>query len=90
VLEDARGVSKDVVVPESQYTIALSCEVTASSRIAIVSERVVPTVQFYDHPRFSAAEIRDERTEGVLPTELEAFQASVAQQQPEFSLRGCL
>jgi hypothetical protein len=55
-----------------------------------VSERVVPTVQFYDHPRFSAAEIRDERTEGVLPTELEAFQASVAPQQPEFSLRGCL
>jgi hypothetical protein len=51
---------------------------------------MVPAVQLYDHLHFRAAEIHDEWAEGVLPAELEAFQAAVAQQQPKLSFRRCL
>jgi len=70
--------------------VTLAREIAASSRIAIVSERVVAAVQLYDHFRLGAAKVDDKRSHRMLTAELEAGEAPVAKEKPQLSFRARL
>ncbi len=76
-LEHSRGISKNLVVPESQQSVALPFEVPAPSPIAIATERVLPSIQLDDKSSFRTAEIYDKRADRMLTAKLEAGQTAL-------------
>lgn len=64
--------SQYLMIPETQYTIASTLQITLTLLIVFRLQLMLPTVQLDDEPTFSADEIDDIGANGFLPFELQA------------------
>jgi hypothetical protein len=77
LLEYAFSKIEHVSVYESDDMIAISLKPNRSRRIVLGSRRMRVSVQFNDEPHFVTVEIRNERADAVLPSELESVELAV-------------
>jgi hypothetical protein len=69
-LENPISIAQGFVIPEAKHAIALSFEIRCAGFIGSPLQRVVTAVQLDDQLGFRTAEVRDERANGVLATEV--------------------
>ena len=89
-LNNPISVREDLLVPESQHSVALSFEQLGPRGIRILLKRVLATVKLDDELGFGAAEIRDEGADGMLSPELELGRPPVTESPPQLPLGICL
>jgi len=58
-----------LVVPEAQYAIALLCQKSSPSSVRFRLRGMLTAIQFHDQATFRAAEVGDEKTDGMLAPE---------------------
>jgi len=81
-LKHASGVFDHVVVPKTDYPVALACQTAVSDLVRRIV-RMLSTVNFYNQPAFAADEIDDVRTDRLLAGKLEATEPPITQRQPQ-------
>ncbi len=85
-LKNTINVREDLVVPEPQYSVALSVEEVSPHGVRTPLKNVLAAVKLDDELGFGAAEIRDEGANGMLSPKLELRQPPVTQSPPQFPL----
>ena len=86
-LQDTVEVSQNISVPEPAHAIAVLSEDRRSPCILEYSFRMLATIQLNDKICVAAGEVGNERSDRMLPNELEPLQLPIAEARPEFALR---
>ena len=74
---------QNVVRPEADHPIASPLQPLGPAVVITRGRGMLATIDFDDQPRSHTAEIADERTDGVLPSEFQSCQLAVAKAGPE-------
>ena len=84
-IPNAFDISKYLIIPKAQHTVATIDEPSISDDIAFVS-RVLAAIDFYDKPLFATHKVNDIGANWLLPHEFEVAEPSRTQIFPEFAL----
>jgi hypothetical protein len=85
-LQNRLHILQHFMVPESQDPIATLAQMFSPTLISLRLARMVSAVKFHHEISFTATEIHDVMTDGMLAAELETVYLSGTQAHPEFQL----
>ena len=84
---DSLGIGQDIIVPESENTIAVPLEPGSAFLIGIYSHCMLPTVELDDEKSFHGRKVCNVGADGRLAAKLDAFEVTISKMLPKLLFR---